>query len=706
MVEMAVREQDFFDCHALLLRRSFEHIEVAARVGKSALHGRCTPNQAAILLKRGNRQDDGVERWHRHSYPVARHTRLCKRATFRIDEPTKDSPIFQGEALRPHAQPHDMTTGVQFCIDAVYSAFMTGAMPSTPFVLLDDARVAGAAPARLYRDPIEVVSGEIDVVLARLISAQAEGLHAAGFFTYDAGYGLEPSLNKSARSSSLPEAWFGLFRRYDDIRPENVEALLPPAEGGWTSAPKPTVTKATYAETFSTVKSYITAGDIYQVNLTFPCVVDAVGHPLALYAGLRRRAKAGYGGVIWTGTDWLLSLSPELFFALQDGKVTTKPMKGTAVRCADATCDEAAIHNLQSDPKQRAENLMIVDLLRNDLSRVAERGTVTVPELFSVETYPTVHQMTSTITAQLQQGLGAVDVIKAIYPCGSITGAPKIRAMEIITEVEPTARGAYTGSIGRIDPSGDAAFNVAIRTLHMSAGSSCARMGLGGGIVADSQMQEEWRECIAKGKFVADDRPFDLIETMRFDPATGIALLERHLARLNESASTFGFAFDRHAARNSLQAATFRLSGPRRVRLMLARTGSVAIEVTPLPPAPLEPVVVSLAPLPVDPSDFRLRHKTSDRQFYRDVKAKGGTFEVALVDPEGFVTEGCFTNIFVKRDGVLLTPPASRGLLPGVFRAELIAQSLAIETDLRAEDLSGDFYVGNASRGLIAARIG
>jgi para-aminobenzoate synthetase / 4-amino-4-deoxychorismate lyase len=594
---------------------------------------------------------------------------------------------------------------VQFYIDAVYSAIMTGAPPPTPFVLLDDARVAGAAPARLYRDPIEVVSGEIETVLARVQTAQSEGFHAAGFVTYEAGYALEDKLKSVSPPSALPQAWFGLFRRYDEITPDHVASLLPSAQGGWAGAPKPMITPEDYGAAFGKVEAYIAAGDIYQANLTFPCLVDVAGHPLAIYAGMRDRAKAGYGGVVWTGADWLLSFSPELFFALHDGKVTTKPMKGTTTRGEDAVSDEAAAIALCADPKQRAENLMIVDLLRNDLSRIAEKGSVSVPHLFAVETYPTLHTMTSTVTAHVRNDLGAVDVLKAIHPCGSITGAPKIRAMEIVAEVEFAPRGIYTGSIGRIDPDGDAAFNVAIRTLHFPPGQSQAKMGLGGGIVADSRLHDEWLEALAKGKFVADHRRFDLIETMRFDPATGIALLERHLSRLKESARSFGFAFDRHAARNSLQAATFRLMSAKRIRLMLARGGQLVIEVTDLPITPPQPVDVALVSHPVDPSDFRLRHKTTDRQFYRDAQKKGGTFEVALVSSDGFLTEGSFTNIFVKRDGVLLTPPLSRGLLPGVFRAELIGQGLAKEAELRPEDLAEGFYIGNASRGLVPARL-
>ena len=246
------------------------------------------------------------------------------------------------------------------------------------------------------------------------------------------------------------------------------------------------------------------AGDIYQANLTFPCAVAVPENPLALYAALRDRAGAGHGAVLFTGEDWLLSFSPELFFTLEAGVLTARPMKGTAARGADSASDAAAMAQLQADPKQRAENLMIVDLLRNDLSRIAEAGSVVTPDLFHVESYPTVHQMTSTIKARLRAGLGPVDVLRAIFPCGSITGAPKLRAMEVIHEVETGPRGAYTGSIGCISPEGDAAFNVAIRTISVNEGSRLGRFGLGSGVVADSVMQAEWDECLEKGKFLGE----------------------------------------------------------------------------------------------------------------------------------------------------------------------------------------------------------
>ncbi len=586
---------------------------------------------------------------------------------------------------------------------------MTRLSTAKPFVLLDDAREDGAAPARLYTDPVEMITtrdpAEVPALLAKLKSRDA---HVAGCIAYEAGHILEPKLSRlvSAPAEDVPPLlWFGVFAGYQEITPAAVLDLLSPESGGWIGSPQPRITYTAYETALTKVKDYIAAGDIYQANLTFACDVPLMGDPLAVYAGLRRRAKAGYGGIVWTGEDWLLSLSPELFFALKDGKLTTKPMKGTAMRGRDAASDAAEVAKLQSDPKQRAENLMIVDLLRNDLSRVAVPGSVAVPQLFHVETYPTVHQMISTVTANLREGVDSIDVISTIFPCGSITGAPKIRAMEVISEVELAPRSAYTGSIGRIDPGGDAAFNVAIRTLHLRGRENRATMGLGSGIIADSESGDEWRECLAKGGFVASEKTFDLFETMRFDPAVGIQLLDRHIARIGDSARMFGFPFDRHAARNELQAATFRVADSRRVRLMLSPSGRIAIEIQPHQPVPGDAVDVRLAPLPVESSDFRLRHKTTDRSFYVEARMAAGSFEVALVDSEGFITEGSFTNIFVRGPGALLTPPLSRGLLPGVLRAELIANGSAVEADIRPEDLEEPFFIGNASRGLLPARL-
>ena len=580
-----------------------------------------------------------------------------------------------------------------------------------PFVLLDDARLSDAAPARLYRDPVRTLvahtAAELRRVLDELAHAQKAGLHVAGYMAYEAGFVLEAKFAEKLENRALPTplAWFGLFLDYQEIDAKTVPSLLPDPAGAWLGPLRPKVAQGDYDAAFDAVERYITDGDIYQANLTFRAEAQYAGNPTALYAAIRPRAAAGYGGVIWTGEQWFLSFSPELFFALKDGRVTTKPMKGTAARVADPVADAAVAAEMHADPKQRAENLMIVDLLRNDLSRVAESGSVAVPELFVIESYPTVHQMTSTVTARLAEGLGAADLLRTIFPCGSITGAPKIRAMEIIDEIETTPRGIYCGSIGRIDASGDAAFNVAIRTLHLNTHEKRVSVGLGSGVVADSDGATEWAECLAKGRFVAVTRPdFDLIETMRFEPSSGIARLELHLDRIKQSARVLDFAFDRHEARNRLHAATFHLADPAKLRLVASRGGALAIEVRPLPADVSEPWNVAIIAHVVDPQDFRLSHKTSDRAFYDDARRASNADEVLFIDSDGYLTEGSITALFVERGGKLMTPPVSRGLLPSVLRRELIESGRAVEADLRPDDLADGFLLGNSLRGLFPAQ--
>jgi para-aminobenzoate synthetase/4-amino-4-deoxychorismate lyase len=587
-----------------------------------------------------------------------------------------------------------------------------------PFVLLDDARAEGAVAARLFSDPVEVLradgAAEVPALLDAIEAAARRGLHAAGYLAYEGGKGLAPAWRGTppAGEGDAPLGWFGLFERVERIDSDAVPALLPDPAGCWIGAVEPGIARADYEAAVEAVLAYIRAGDIYQANLTFRAAVATLGNPLAVYARLRRTARAGYGGFVWTGEQAIASLSPELFFALRGREAIARPMKGTAARVAHPEADAAAARLLATDPKQRAENLMIVDLIRNDLSRVAEPGSVAVPDLFRVESFPTIHQLVSDVTATLPADKGAVDVLRAAFPCGSITGAPKVRAMEIIDELEIGPRGLYTGSIGFIEPGGDAAFNVAIRTLLFPPLTGLqekpirATLGLGSGIVADSLPSEEWHECLAKGEFVGAAREsFDLIETMHFDPVDGVQRLEGHLARMKASAAALGFTFDRHGARNSLQSATFRLRSAARVRMRLAPSGALAVEVSPLPRLAELPVPVAVRPAPMAADDFRLVHKTSLRALYDEARAEAGAAEVVFVDERGFVTEGSWSNIFVEREGVLLTPPAALGLLPGVLRAELIEKGRAVESHLRLADLAGGFFIGNSLRGLIPARL-
>ncbi len=589
-----------------------------------------------------------------------------------------------------------------------------------PFILLDDARPEGASDARLYEAPREVVvarrAEQVAPALERLEALREQGLELAGYFAYEAGLALEPRLAPlaAARTGAAgPLLWFGAFTGYQAIASADVPAWLAARGGGGLAQVgpvEPQISPGGYAQAFAALQEAIAAGDIYQANLTFPLAGSYRGEPLALYAALRPAAGAGYGGVVFDGSHWLLSCSPELFFAERDGAALVKPMKGTRPRGRDPAEDARLAAELVASAKDRAENLMIVDLLRNDLSRVAEAGSVRVENAFAVETYPTLHTMTSTVRARLQPGKGAVDMVRALFPCGSITGAPKIRAMELINQVERDARGPYCGAIGRIDADGEAAFNVAIRTLRLTPEeNNCgtAVLGIGGAIVADSDMLGEWRECLIKGGFVRlHAAGADLIETMRFTPDEGIALLELHLERIKASAAELGFAFDRHAVRNAIQALCFEADAPSRVRLVAARSGAISLELGHLP-APLpDPARCAVLPLPVDSGDWRLRHKTSDRGFYdvglRAAKEAGAN-EGLFVRDDGLVTEGCISNLFVARDGRLLTPPAALGLLPGVLRRSLLESGRAVEAELTLADLADGFLIGNALRGLIPA---
>jgi para-aminobenzoate synthetase/4-amino-4-deoxychorismate lyase len=399
-------------------------------------------------------------------------------------------------------------------------------------------------------------------------------------------------------------------------------------------------------------------------------------------------------------------LVSQQFFTIREGVIEARPMKGTAPRQADPDADRAEAEAMAADEKQRAENLMIVDLMRNDLARVSVVGSVEVPNLFAVETYPTVHQMVSRITARLRDSADAIDVLRTIFPCGSVTGAPKIAAIEELRRLEPEVRGAYTGSMGWIEPGGDAAFNVLIRTLEWQKGATKARLGLGSGLVVDSVASNEWAECLLKGDFVRrESQDFDLIETMGFDPSEGIVELDRHLDRMRNSAADLDFAFDRHAARNELQAATFGRKVRAMVRLLLSRSGAMAIQVKPYDDPEEIPVKVALRPLPVDPTDFRLRYKTTDRRFLDLTRQQAGEYETIFIDPDGQLTEGSRTSIFVEREGKLLTPPLSRGLMPGILRAKLIEEGRAAEAELTPADLGSGFYIGNIVRGLIPARL-
>ncbi len=554
-------------------------------------------------------------------------------------------------------------------------------------IILDHSLPEGPS-RRVFRAPLRVLAvdhpAQVPGILDAVENALAQGHHVAGWLGYELGYVLEPRL--ASRAVNSPLLRLGVF--------EGPQSVAPLPTGRVYAGPlKPEWKAQDYAARFDQVKDLIAAGDIYQANLSLRARFAFLGDPRALYEKLRAQSGAGHCGYVDDGERQILSLSPELFFNLTaDGALTVRPMKGTAPREGNDAAERTA---LAASPKNRAENLMIVDLIRNDLSRIA--SAVTVSDLFKVETYPTLHTMVSTVTAQKRPGVGARDILRALFPCGSVTGAPKICAMEILRDLESSPRGAYCGAVGHFAPDGSAHFNVAIRTLTLEGGRGT--LGIGGGVVQDSQPVSEYAECLLKARFFENARqPLELIETLRWDGK--FLRLSAHLARMEKSAEAFGMAFDPAAARAALDAAVAAKPGPLRVRLTLNEAGEHHATTHDLPPNPAH-WTYSLSPDRTDSRDLLLRHKTSRRELYD--RAHPGVDEVIFCNERGALAEGARSNIFVERGGILLTPRLSAGVLPGILRAELIAQGRTQEADLTPADLQGAVWLGNSLRGLIRA---
>ena len=591
---------------------------------------------------------------------------------------------------------------------------------TAPFILLDDS-LSPAGRCLLFEDPIEIVRCDepsgAQAALQTVAEAGARGLHAAGFLSYELGYLLEPRLTPllPARRNQ-PLIWMGLFGppRELDALAARREIEMRARSGHRLDNLRLSIGRDEYLKLLARVKDYITAGDVYQINLTFKYLFDLDGDPLSLYAELRRKQRVAHGAFLRTPEFDILSLSPELFLSVTDGRALAKPMKGTAPRGRTPDEDEEIRAWLKHDEKSNAENLMIVDLVRNDLSRVAETGTVRVPELFSVETYPTVHQMTSSVTARLKPGTGARELIQSLFPCGSVTGAPKVRAMEIIRELEATGRGVYTGAVGSIAPNGEVNFNVAIRTAVIGRDGR-GEMGIGSGIVFDSEPEAEFEECLLKARFLTEpDAPFQLIETLRWTRAEGYFLLDEHLARLAASAVYFGFTCDPEAVRQALAKRTSTFESPaQRVRLLLDEDGGIEIGALPFElPAPGAVLRYAVSQRSVDAGDPHRYHKTTRRELLDGelarLKTETGCGEVIFANGRGELTEGSYTNLFVERGGRLFTPPVSSGLLDGTLRRSLFADPATdiVEEVLRPEDLAtaDAIYLGNSLRGLLRAQ--
>jgi para-aminobenzoate synthetase/4-amino-4-deoxychorismate lyase len=572
-----------------------------------------------------------------------------------------------------------------------------------PVVVLD----GGRGEILRFGPPRSIIqarrAGDVASALDALEAALATGCHVAGWFAYELGYVLEPHLNQRLRQNSeLPLLWFGVFgppQRTAGVDHGTVgRAYAGPLQHGWDAA--------TYAARFDRVHDYIEAGDIYQANLSFRSRFAFVGDPMALYRGLHDAARAAHGGYV-DGGDWqVLSLSPEQFFEIsQQGTITARPMKGTAPRGSDELSDARAKAALAASPKDRAENLMIVDLVRNDIGRLALIGSVSVSNLFEVETYPTLHTMVSTVTGQLKPATRVTQIVKALFPCGSVTGAPKIRAMEIIRELEQGPRGVYCGAIGHFAPDGSANFNVAIRTILLRDGTG--ELGIGGAVVQDSNAASEYNECLLKARFFENVRqPIELIETLRHD--SGFVRLPRHLDRMQGSAGFLSLPFDRAAAEAALNGAVAKLAGPLRVRLTLDEQGAFACTAAPLGPLPKQ-WTYALSSHRVESGDLLLRHKTTWRQAFDAEQARlakaAGADEAIFLNERGELTEGSRSSIFIRCGGRLLTPPLSSGLLDGVLRRELLENGACDEAVLTPQDLAAadEVLLGNSLRGLVRA---
>ena len=580
---------------------------------------------------------------------------------------------------------------------------------SPPCVLLED-RLSGAG-GWLYARPHALIQCDdplaIEHAFGQIERGLAEGQHAAGLLSYELGYALEPRLAPMMpEPRAAPLLWLGLFDppvRIDAPALDDMFAAMgPPPPIRRTGGEE----RAAHMRKIGQALRLIETGDIYQVNLTFPIRFDYEGDPLRLYGALRARQPVAHGGLVLFNELAVLSVSPELWIDIADGRATARPMKGTGARGAGGEADWAARAALVADPKQRAENLMIVDLLRNDLARISEPGTVEVPALLTVETYPRFHTLTSTITSRLRGGVSLRDRIAAMFPCGSIVGAPKIRAAEVVRSLEGESRGVYTGAIGAVAPNGDAKFNVAIRTAVLNARGE-GRYDVGGGIVADSDPAAEFDEAMLKARVLTDlSDDYGLIETFRWSPARRFIRLPLHLERLARSADELGFAFDREAAESRLRlrsASWTRRDSDRRVRLRLGRDGFLEIADQPLAPSKAE-LQVGVAALRLDPGDPFSRHKTTLRDHFEQAFAAAaarGLDEILFLNHRGAVAEASRNSVFVEVDGRLLTPPLAAGILKGVLRQHLLDSGQAAEANVTPDMLETcPLWLGNSLYGL------
>lgn len=552
----------------------------------------------------------------------------------------------------------------------------------TAFVRADEGVWLG------FTDPkhvlMAIAPGDVAHVIADVERLTREQLlHAVGFLTYEAGQAFGVPA-RSAGEDRFPLAWFAFFERE---RVVNREAL--PPVGEYSVGPlQPTLDFPAFSAAFDRIKAHLSAGDSYQANLTFKMRGPFAGDALALFSDLTDAQRGRYSVFIDTGEWCICSASPELFFQLDGLEIVARPMKGTSKRGRTAAEDRERAEILRTSPKQQAENVMIVDMMRNDIGRIADVGSVSVPELFSLERYPTVWQLTSTVRARTTARLEAI--FAALHPSASVTGAPKRRTVQILSALEREPRGVYTGAIGHVPPDGNAVFNVGIRTAVVDRQTNTISFGVGSGIVWDSEAEDEYAECLLKGQVLGARREmFDLLETLRWDPSSGYFLLERHLSRLAESAEFFSIPVNLREITKVLDTAIADCSEPQRVRLLVSSDGAARAERTRHQPRP-GTLAVALAGSPVDKGSVWLYHKTTRRAVYDDWRSCFGAEydDVLLWNTDDEVTEATLANIVVELDGRKVTPPVSCGLLAGTYRAEMLERGMISEGVIRRSDLS------------------
>jgi len=558
---------------------------------------------------------------------------------------------------------------------------------------------------QLLRRLVATSISDVAATLAQAEAAAAAGHWVVGWVCYDAAPAFDRAL-VARRSRGLPLAAFGVYR---ELAPASAPWVHDFSVGSW----RPGIRRERYLERVADVRRYIASGDTYQVNLTLPLRASFEGDPAGLFAQLVNAQPVEFAAYLEWDNFCVCCASPELFFervTAPDGttQLSTRPMKGTAARDPDPFGDPERARALAASEKDRAENVMITDMLRNDLGRIAIPGSVQVPALCEVETYPTVHQMTSTVTASVSvRGQSLPDIFRALFPCASITGAPKVRTMHIIRELEAKPRGLYCGALGLIRPGGDCSFSVVIRTAVVDRERGRVDYGVGGGIVWDSVAEQEWEECRIKTAVLrAPPVAFELLETMYWSPADGVRNWPRHRARLERSAGYFHYELDLPAIEQALS--DLNHSEACRLRLTSARSGAFELEVHPLPQPSTKAWQVPLDSVPVDPNDVFLYHKTTRRTVYDEARARHPDApDVILQNTRGELTETSIGNLVLVLDGVSYTPPIACGLLAGVRREELLASGELQERVLTPTDLerAEAVYMINDLRGSVAVTI-